>query len=185
MAYFDEFFPVLSNIDGRTEFERLLYGDVGVVRIGRPVILRRLSDRHCACWDPVTGGSVNYCSYCLGEGYEFTEERDLMFVTDGTTPMYKPGVFGGGQYPLDRWGQSDASKATGFCSWSLFPNYERYTYKLQKRYDKILLLKVDGEGEEVFPQVITEQFKILNVTPRHGEMGKVEFIELNMEKEDL
>jgi hypothetical protein len=185
MSYMDEFFPVLSNIDGRNEFERLIYGDVGVVRIGRPVILRRLSNRHCACWDGLTGGPVNYCSYCKGEGYEFTEETDMMFVTDGVTPMYKAGVFGGGQYPLDRWGQSDASKATAFCSWKLFQDYERYTFKTQKRYDKLLLLKVDGEGEQVFPQIITEQFKIINVVPRFGEMGKVEFIELNMEKEDL
>ena len=48
-----------------------------------------------------------------------------------------------------------------------------------------MLLKVDGEGEQVFPQIVTEQFKIINVVPRFGEMGKVEFVELNMEKEDL
>src|ERR1035437_2634111 len=87
MSYMDEFFPVLSNIDGRNEFERLIYGDVGVVRIGRPVILRRLSNCHCACWDGVTGGPISYCSYCKGEGYEFTEETDMMFVTDGVTPI--------------------------------------------------------------------------------------------------
>lgn len=185
MGYLDNLYPVLANIDGREEFEKTLYGDVGSPGIGRPFILRRLSDVHCACWDALTGGPIAYCSYCNGEGYQYTEEEDVMFYVDGIAPMYKPGVFGGGQYPLDAWGQTDASKATGYCSWSLFPDYERYTYKTQKRYDKVLMLKVDGDGNEVYPQVITGQFKIMNCIPRHGEFGKVEYVELNLEKEDL
>lgn len=185
MGYLDDLFPTVSNIDGRSEFEKFIYGDIGLVGIGRPVVLRRLSDVVCACWDGLTGGPVNYCSYCQGEGYQFTEETDKMYVADGTSPLYKPGAFGGGQYPLDRWGQSDPSKATAYSSWSLFPDYERYTYKQQKRYDKLLLLKVDGEGHEVFPSVITAKYKVVNVVPRHGDGGKVEYIELALEKEDL
>lgn len=48
MPFYDEsFYPSVPNIDGRAEFERLLRGDVGLPRIGRPVLLRLLTDTHC------------------------------------------------------------------------------------------------------------------------------------------
>jgi hypothetical protein len=67
-----EFYPTLPNIDLRAEFERLLNGDVGVVGIGRPVILRRLTNDKCECWDSGKGGPIAYCSYCMGKGFTFT-----------------------------------------------------------------------------------------------------------------
>src|SRR5581483_8525537 len=84
-----EFYPTLPNISLRDEFERLLRGDVGVVGIGRPVILRRLTNDKCGCWDDKTGGPLYYCSYCLGEGFTFTEERDLAYIADGTAPLLR------------------------------------------------------------------------------------------------
>ena len=41
--YRDSFYPTVSNIDGRSEFEKLLYGDVGLVGIGRKAVLRRMT----------------------------------------------------------------------------------------------------------------------------------------------
>ena len=99
-------------------------------------------------------------------------------MADGTAPLYKPGVFGSGQYPMTQWGEADPSKATGYTSWFYFPNYERYTFRQQKHYDKILDLKVDGNGDVVYPQVVTAKFKVMNVVPRHGDGGKVEHVEL-------
>ncbi len=181
----DAFYPTVSNIDGREQFELLLHGDIGTPPIGRKAILRRMTDTPCACWDGVTGGPVYYCAYCLGEGWQFTEEEIVLFMADGTAPMYKPGVFGSGQFPLTNWGLSDPSKTTGYTSWFYFENYERYTYRTQKTFDKLLDLKVDGDGNVVYPQVITAKFKIMNVVPRHGDFGKVEFIELFLEKENV
>ena len=40
-----QFYPNVSNIDGREQFERLLRGDVGVSPIGRDVILRSADGR--------------------------------------------------------------------------------------------------------------------------------------------
>jgi hypothetical protein len=184
MAYLDNLYPQVPNIDGRDQFERLLRGDVGVIAIGRDAILRRMTDQNCACWDGVTGGPVAFCSYCLGEGFTFTEEMIQVFVADGTAPLYKPGVLGSGQYPWVNWGIADPSKSTGFTSWFYFPNYERYTFREQKHFDKLLLLKVDGEGATMYPQVTTAKFKVMNVIPRHGDSGKVEHIELALEKEN-
>ncbi len=96
MGYLDEMYPSTPNIDGRGEFERLLRGDIGVVRIGRDVILRRVSNVHCACWDGLTGGPIACCSYCNGEGYHYTEEEIVALIADGVAPMYKPGVLGSG-----------------------------------------------------------------------------------------
>jgi hypothetical protein len=68
-----DFYPKLTNLDGRAEFERLLRGDIGLAPIGRQVILRRLTNEHCACWDEKSGGPIAFCSYCDGEGFTFTE----------------------------------------------------------------------------------------------------------------
>jgi len=35
----------------------------------------------------------------------------------------------------------------------------------------------------MYPQVTTAKFKVMNVIPRHGDSGKVEHIELALEKE--
>lgn len=178
-----DFYPELSNIDGRAEFERILRGDVGVVGIGRPAIYRYLTDDHCACWDNVSGGPLAYCGYCLGEGFTFREKQELIYIADGVAPLYKPGVFGSGDYPMTQFGVVDPTKATGFCSWFMYPNYERYTFAERKQHDKLLLLKVDENGNCVYPQVVTAKYKIMNVIPRHGDRGKVEYVELALEKE--
>jgi hypothetical protein len=72
----------------------------------------------------------------MGEGFTFTEEQQLAYIADGTAPLYKPGMFGTGQYPLVEWGLSDPSKTTAWMSWSIFRNYERYTLREDKRYGK-------------------------------------------------
>jgi hypothetical protein len=41
--YRDVFYPTVSNIDGREQFELLLRGDVGMPAIGRKAILRRMT----------------------------------------------------------------------------------------------------------------------------------------------
>jgi hypothetical protein len=41
--YRDAFYPTVSNIDGREQFELLLRGDIGLPAIGRKAILRRMT----------------------------------------------------------------------------------------------------------------------------------------------
>jgi hypothetical protein len=85
-------------------------------------------------YSPEPNSSGDFCSYCDGEGFTFTEEEITVFLADGTAPLYKLGIFGSGQYPLVQWGESDPSTATGFTSWFYFENYERYTIREQKRF---------------------------------------------------
>jgi hypothetical protein len=113
----DSFYPTIANIDGRDQFERLLRGDIGLPAIGRQAILRRMTNTPCACWDGVTGGPIYYCSYCQGEGYQFTEEDICLFMADGTAPMCKRGNFGTGQDLVFRYAPLPRLQSTAANFW--------------------------------------------------------------------
>jgi hypothetical protein len=60
----------------------------------------------------------------------------------GVAPVYKPGNLATGQYPQNDAGYLASDRATVFCEYSVFPNYERYTNDEQARYDMLYELKV-------------------------------------------
>lgn len=185
-----EFYPQMSNIDLREEMHSILFGSHELVPNGRPLLVRELSDEHCpVCWDEQTGGpKLAHCDYCDGEGYRWFERVIIGYLTDGTQPLYKSGFMANGQYPLGGLGDQDPNRSTCFCEWNTFPNYERYTYKSQKAIgNKLYELKVrdDGGFQPRYPLVRTAKWKILTVTPRFGDFGRVEYMELGLEKENV
>lgn len=179
-----ELYPDLTNIDLREELAAILYGRVDIIAQGRGFILRQLTDAKCVCWDTTSGGSKTpNCRYCDGEGYYWTEQQFTMWMASGVAPVYKPGFLANGQYPQAQLGYTDPNRATAYCEYTVFPNYERYTFPSNPAPDKLYQLKVDSVGGTVVPLIRTAKWKILNVTPLFGDFGRVEFFELSLEKE--
>lgn len=181
-----DWFPqIRSNIDLREELKALLYGRVDVVPQGRPMLLRRFTDTPCSCYDQLDGSPVTNCAYCEGEGFIFADTIETMILFPGVAPIYKAGYLGTGRFPFDAIGFEDPSKATAYCEYSVFLNYERYNLPANKRPDKMYELKVDESGTIVYPLVRTAKWKILSVTPMHGDFGRVEYFVLGLDKEYL
>lgn len=182
-----DFFGPTQIIDMRAELHRVIFGDTGMPAQGRTVILRRMTDQKCqACFDNNTGGSNRpNCPYCKGEGYMFHETKEKMAIFAGVAPVYKPGILGTGDYPQAPYGYTDPNRATAYCEFSVFPNYERYTLQEHTNYDKLFDLKVDVNGNLAHPLIRVAKWKILGVTPIHGDNGRIEFFELGMEKENV
>lgn len=173
-----------TNIDLREEMHALLYGRADFIPQGRPFILRVLSDTHCVCWDNTSGGSrTPNCRYCGGEGYLWSEGEFIMWMAQGIAPIYKPGFLANGQYPQAQIGYTDPNRATCYCEYTVFPNYERYTFPANQAPDKLYALKVNDDGSKHVPIVRLSKWKILNVVPLHGDYGRVEFFELSLDKE--
>ena len=115
-----------------------------------------------ACWDKTSGGSNNpHCRYCDGEGYMWSERIIKMCFFRGVAPVYKPGNLATGQYPQGDMGYVSSDRATVFCEYSVFPNYERYTNDQQTRYDMLYELKVAASGRTVSPLIRTAKWEIL------------------------
>jgi hypothetical protein len=79
----------------------------------------------------------------------------------GVAPVYKPGNLATGQYPQGDAGYLASDRATVFCEYSVFPNYERYTNDQAARYDMLYELKVAAGGRTVSPLVRTAKWEIL------------------------
>lgn len=177
-------YPDMHNIDLRDEMHALLFGRADFMAQGRPFILRVMTDTRCVCWDEVSGGSkYPNCRYCGGETYYWTEYEFTMWMAQGIAPIYKPGFLANGQYPQAAIGYTDPNRATCYCEYNVFPNYERYTYPANPAPDKLYALKVNDEGSKHIPIVRLSKWKILNVVPLHGDFGRVEFFELSLDKE--
>ena len=188
-----DFYSDSTDIDLRQELSALLRGRADVVAQGREILLRRVADAHCpVCWDETSGGTTRQnCKYCQGEGYLWTETVELVFMTRGVAPVYKPGNLGTGKYPQADYGYADPNRATCYIEAytpggrATFPNYERYTFQQHTSYDKLFELKVDQDGNTCQPLVRTAKWKVLTVVPYHGDGGRVEMIELGLEKENI
>lgn len=188
-----DFYGTVGNIDLREELSALLRGRADLVPQGREVLWRRLQDTHCpACWDPVTGGTTRQmCKYCQGEGYLWVETRELVYLTRGVAPVYKPGALATGQYPQANYGYTDPNRATCYLEAvtpdgrQTCPNYERYAIQTHPAFDKVYELKVDVDGATAQPLVRAAKWRLLTLVPLHGDHGRVEFFELALEKENL
>jgi hypothetical protein len=178
-----DFFPIRSGIDLRAELHAILFGRSDIVPQGRQVVIRRMTDTHCVCWDGVTGGPKLPCPYCQGEGYLFTEDIQTVFIISGIAPLYKGGFLGTGEFPFTATGFDDPNKATAYCEYNVFPNYERYNNRSDKYYDKVYELKVNPDGSTLYPLTRAGKWKLLNVTPVHGDFGRVEYFILGLDKE--
>jgi hypothetical protein len=79
----------------------------------------------------------------------------------GVAPVYKPGNLATGQYPQGDAGYLASDRATAFCEYSVFPNYEFFTNDEQARYNMLYELKVGANGRTVSPLMRTAKWKIL------------------------
>lgn len=180
-----------TGISMRDEMHNVIFGSQDVPAQGQPVILREFNDITCpGCWDANQGGSRRLnCTYCQGEGYQFTERMVTMALFAGVAPVYKPSILGTGQYPLTDYGNSDPNRYTGYCEWNVYPNYERYTLPQTKTPDKMYQVKVDGSGNVVYgankQPIRSAKWKIFAPIPIFGDQGRVEYFELGLIKENI
>jgi hypothetical protein len=180
-----DFYPSKTNIDLREEMDAILYGRMDMIPQGRKVILRELTDTFCECWDGLEGGPIQDCKYCQGEGYKFRERMVTMAIYRGVAPVYKPGYLGKGVYPQNEWGYDDPNRATCYCDYRTFKNYERYTLTEHKYFDKLYEVKLKEDGSVYYPITRSLKWKILNVVPIHGDYGRIEYFELALSKENI
>lgn len=179
-----DFYPQISNVDFREEFSAVLRGRIDIVAQGREVLFRFLTDTPCICYNTQTGSGTLGCSYCQGEGYSFYEQPILIYIARGVAPVYKPGFLATGQYPQTSYGYTDPNRATGYCEYTVFPDYEKYINGTKKSFDKLYELKVGDQGGIAYPITKTDKWKLMTLTPLHGDNGRIEFFELALEHED-
>ena len=80
----DFFSNISANIDLREELHDVIHGSAELSGQGQPLILRRMTDTNCVCWDPKAAGSSRpNCPYCKGEGWEFTETLEIAAIYRG------------------------------------------------------------------------------------------------------
>jgi hypothetical protein len=183
-----DFYPEHNSleIDLREELHAMLFGRIDLVPQGRPILLYRMTDQTCqACWNPLTKGSSRpQCPYCQGLGYMYYETLETMILVAGMSPAFKPNTLNSG-YPMAGYGYTDTSKATAFCEYTVYPNYERYTLEQHTNYDILYELKVEPQGGILTPIIKTAKWKVLEVTPVFGDFGRVEYFELSLEKSNV
>lgn len=178
--------PSPVNIDLRDEMHAILFGGVDIPPQGHNMVLRELTDQFCSCWNGVETGSIQpKCAYCQGEGYLWRERQIVAYLTYGVAPVYKPAFQASGDYPQTSWGFDDNERAIGFCEYTTFPNYERYTIKTEKKFDKLYDLKVGPSGSLIFPNIRTAKWKVLDVLPYRGDNGRIEYFMLSLAKETV
>jgi hypothetical protein len=81
--------------------------------------------------------SPAHCRYCDGEAYMWRERVVKLIVFRGVAPVYKPGNLATGQYPQADFGSVEPDKATVYCEYSVFPDYEKFTNDSMARYDML------------------------------------------------
>jgi hypothetical protein len=181
----NNFYPQTNNIDLREEFSAVLRGRIDLIPQGRYVNYRKLSDTPCICFDTLTGSGVDGCPYCSGEGFPWYLTQELFYIARGVAPIYKPGFLATGQYPQTSYGYTDPNRATAYCEYTVYPDYERYINGTKKNFDKLYELKVGNDGGLFYPVTQTDKWKIMALTPLHGDNGRIEFFEIALEKEDF
>lgn len=181
----NQFFDPIG-FDLRREFHALLYGDYTGAGIGRPVILRQVTDTPCVCFNSKTDTGNPHCHYCQGEGYQFHEKlveriyiaRSFGSVLGGSTQIAQQGA-------LATYGVTDPHKAVAYAEWDVYLNYGRYMNAENKVLDKLYELEVDSAGNRVRPLKRVAKWRVKSVIPHHGDNGRVEYIELGLEKENV
>lgn len=181
MAY--QYWPANQAFSVREEFQKLLFGDEDNPPIGRPVLLRRIHDQKCACWNEHSKSPNPKCRYCHGEGFLFTETMETAYITRNFGGVLNPSTVIMQQSVLQPYGYSDENRALAFVEYSVIPDYERYTRPNHPKYDALFELKVDDLGRLVTPLVRLAKWQVRSVTPHHGDWGRVEFFELGLQKE--
>lgn len=180
------FYPEMTTFDLRKEFSDLLLGTFEEPGIGRPVIYRKLSNTTCACFDKLNGSPDPNCTYCQGEGYLFTETMETVYIAKNFGSVLGGATQIGQQTQLADAGYMDSNRCLIYMFWYSIKDYERYLIPSTKAPDKIYELKPqDAGGDPVLPLIRLDKWAIRSCTPHNGDHGRVEYIELGMEKVDI
>jgi hypothetical protein len=177
-----DMYPEMTAIDLREWFDRIMQGDFEEAGIGRPVIYRKLSNTKCQCFDANQGSPDPNCVYCNGEGYLFTEQQKLVYISKNFGSVLGSSTQISQQSQLAPFGVVDADKALAFMYWYDIPDYERYGIPTRPAPDKLFELKVAPEGNLYYPITRTESWRVRSATPHQGIYGRVEYFELGLEK---
>jgi hypothetical protein len=141
-----QFYQDAETFSLRDELHALLFGDMQNPGIGRPVLLRRVSDQRCVCFDGVTGSPHPGCRYCAGEGYLYTEVLHTVYLSKNQGSVLGATTGLSQQNAVAQWGMSDDTRALAYCEFNVFPDYERYLIPTTQTTDKLFELKVDDAG---------------------------------------
>lgn len=157
-----------GEVDLRQEMDATLYGSVYEIAKGRPVVLRRMRLTPagqlipCACTDPLTGepDRDTKCAYCFGERFLWDE----VWIT-----AYKMEVSS-----QEGFARKPQPNEPGVSITPLVFFYMDYTVQPSK-YDKIVEMKLDIEGNIVVPITREAIFQIATAEDFRSDNGRVEY----------
>lgn len=179
------FYPDPQTFSLRDELHGLFHGTVAEPGIGRPLVVRRLRDEKCGCWNKVSGSPIPGCRYCKGEGYVWTETMNIGYMAKNFGGVLNPSTVISNQNALAAFGVADENRALVYFEYMVFPNYERYLKPQHPSWDSLFEVKVDDDGRPLYPLIRTAKWKIKSVTPHHGDRGAVDYFECGVEKESI
>ena len=177
------FYPESRQFDLREEMDNLLFGSFENAPLGAPVIVRRILDQTCACWNGQTGSADPNCKYCQGEGYLWTEDLETAYIVRNFGGVMNPSSVITRENVVTQIGVTMENRALAYMTYRAFPNWERYIKPEHPTYDKLYELKVDEDGNLQYPLIRAAKWQIREVSPHRGDYGRVEYVELGLNKE--
>ncbi len=165
-----------SEIDLRSEFDTLIYGDATHIPHGHLIVIRnmrRYSDGYptkCSCFEASNTTEPDPdCSYCLGEGYLWDENWGMAYS------MHL---------------NADSGLARKYIH--MAPGLERTDYVVFfirydsdiKYEDKVVEVRLDEEGELVLPYIREAIYKPHTIKRMRSDYGRVEYIAVFCREDD-
>ena len=124
-----QWYPANQVFDLREELKNILYGDQDNPGIAQQALIRRLLDRHCACWDGLRGSPTPSCRYCQGEGWQFVETIESVYIARNFGSVLNPSSVIMRQEFLAPYGLTDENRALCFVEF----RYSRITNAISNR----------------------------------------------------
>lgn len=180
-----DFYPPATTFDLRDELHSFLEGDFVNPGAGQAMLIRRITDQKCVCFNDANGSPNPACRRCQGEGYMWRETLNVGYIGKNVGSVLSGASSIPNQNQTAAWGTSDENRALAYFEFDVFPNYERYMRPEHPTYDKVYELKVDEEGNLIQPVIRTAKWKIRSLTPHRGDHGRIEFFELGVDKESV
>jgi len=178
----NDMYPEMEAFDMREQFDYIMNGTYEEPGIARGIIYRKLSNTQCKCYQQLGGSPDPNCTYCLGEGYLFTEEQKMAYLAKNFGSVLGSATQIQQQSQLSEYGYSDSNRCLCFMFWYDILDYERYAIPTRPSPDKIFELKTLDDGT-VDPNLIRiTEWRVRDMTDHHGANGRVEYFELGLEK---
>lgn len=175
-------YPEMTTFDLREQFEWLMMGNYEDPGVARPAIYRKLSNKHCKCYDAVGGSPDPNCVYCQGEGYLFHEELKMIYFAKNFGSVLGSASQIGQHGQAASYGYTDSDHCLAFMFWYDILDYERYAIPTRPAPDKLFEMKVTPGGELDPEMLRTEEWRVRSCTAHHGDNGRVEYFEIGCEK---